>query len=57
VDLGIEPFYAGVYPDVMFKRQCRDYEQIKAWAAEWRVLEGHGFVFDSTLPMGGLNNS
>ena len=47
MDVGIEPFYGGMYPDVMFDRRCRDYEQVKAWAEEWRVLDGRGFVLDS----------
>ncbi|TGJ84799.1 hypothetical protein E0Z10_g3945 [Xylaria hypoxylon] len=47
-DIGIEPFYAGHYPDVMFGRQCRDFSEIQTWAAEWRVLNGSGFIFDST---------
>ncbi|KAI1185988.1 hypothetical protein F5B17DRAFT_10371 [Nemania serpens] len=48
-DTGIEPFYAGHYPDVTFGRQCRDFSEIQSWAAEWRVLNGSGFIFDSTM--------
>jgi hypothetical protein len=46
-DIGIEPFYAGHYPDVMFGRQCRDFGEIRAWAEEWRAVNGSGFIFDS----------
>ncbi|KAF2237618.1 hypothetical protein EV356DRAFT_574025 [Viridothelium virens] len=27
-----------------FQRQCRDYEQLKAWAEEARAFDGHGFL-------------
>ncbi|KAI1455387.1 hypothetical protein F4805DRAFT_459767 [Annulohypoxylon moriforme] len=46
-DIGIEPFYAGHYPDVMFGRQCRDFSEIQAWATRWRAVNGSGFIFDS----------
>ncbi|KAI2618480.1 hypothetical protein GGR54DRAFT_157549 [Hypoxylon sp. NC1633] len=50
-DIGVEPFYrGGHYPDVMFGRQCRDYGEIQAWATQWRVVNGSGFMFDSTTP-------
>ncbi|KAI0376102.1 hypothetical protein F5Y04DRAFT_286247 [Hypomontagnella monticulosa] len=48
-DIGIEPFYAGHLPDIMFGRQCRDFSEIQAWATEWRVMNGSGFIFDSKL--------
>ncbi|KAI0521561.1 hypothetical protein F5B22DRAFT_634470 [Xylaria bambusicola] len=49
-DIGVEPFYAGGhYPDVMFARRCRDFSEVQAWASEWRVLDGSGFIFDSAL--------
>ncbi|KAI0799437.1 hypothetical protein GGR55DRAFT_683913 [Xylaria sp. FL0064] len=47
-DVGIEPVYAGRYPNVMFGRQCRDFGEIQAWAEQWRVVNGSGFIFDST---------
>lgn len=47
-DIGIEPFYAGHYPEVMFGRQCRDFDEIKAWTEKWRAVNGSGFIFDST---------
>jgi hypothetical protein len=46
-DVGVEPWYKGYYPDVMFGRQCRDFSEVKAWAEEWRVLNGTGFIFDT----------
>ncbi|KAK8064601.1 hypothetical protein PG994_007239 [Apiospora phragmitis] len=46
-DVGIEPFYAGHYPDTMFGRQCRDFGEVQAWAAQWRIVNGSGFIFDS----------
>lgn len=46
-DIGIEPFYAGHYPDVMFARKCRDFSEIQAWAEQWRAVNGSGFIFDS----------
>ena len=27
-----------------FQRQCRDYDQLKEWSAEWRAFDGHGFL-------------
>jgi hypothetical protein len=46
-DIGIEPFYAGDYPLVMFGRQCRNYREISAWAEEWRVINATKFMFDA----------
>ncbi|KAK6065101.1 o-methyltransferase [Seiridium cupressi] len=38
-DVGIEPLYAGHYPDVMFGRQCRDFSEIQEWATQWRLIK------------------
>ncbi|KAM0795546.1 hypothetical protein BDR22DRAFT_894084 [Usnea florida] len=27
-----------------FKRQCRDYDGLMAWAEKWRAFDGHGFI-------------
>ena len=27
-----------------FRRQCRDYGQLKDWAERWRAFDRHGFL-------------
>ena len=27
-----------------FQRRCRDYEELKEWAEQWKAFEAHGFI-------------
>ncbi|KAJ9218319.1 hypothetical protein DTO166G4_185 [Paecilomyces variotii] len=37
-------------PNWGFDRQCRSYEEVKAWAEQWRVFDAHGFIPHELLP-------
>ena len=45
-DRSIEPFFGAHFADIHFTRQCRDFEGVKAFAEQWRVVDGRGFNFD-----------
>ena len=36
-------------PDWGFERQCRSFDEIKAWAEEWRVFDANGFIPNKAL--------
>ena len=49
-DSSLEPFKAppGGFPGMGFERQCRDYQGLKNWAEDWRVMESESFILNDT---------
>lgn len=47
-DSSLEPFETpeNGFPGMGFERQCNDYEGLKSWAEEWRIMEVKSFILN-----------